>query len=182
MAEDEAKDPAAEGQEVSAAQAALERARLAARARGEKPGAPGRRRGHGGRRRPGGPDEGSGAGPSYRDPQPLGDVVGKLVSQRGWQDPMEVAGVVARWPEIVGQHVAEHCVIETFDEAKLVVRTDSTTWATQLRLLLPQLERRIAEEVGEGVVNEIVVLGPGGPSWRRGPRSVPGPGPRDTYG
>lgn len=109
-------------------------------------------------------------------------MVDSLVTNKGWRDSIDVAGVVGRWPEIVGDHIATHCHVETFDEAKLVVRTDSTAWATQLRLLLPQLERRIAEEVGEGVVEQIVVLGPGGPSWRRGPRSVPGRGPRDTYG
>jgi len=62
------------------------------------------------------------------------------------------------------------------------VRADSTAWAMEVRRLLPQLERRLAEEVGEGVVESITVLGPGGPTWTKGPRSVPGRGPRDTYG
>jgi predicted nucleic acid-binding Zn ribbon protein len=65
----------------------------------------------------------------------------------------------------------------------LTVRADSTAWATQLRLLLPQVQRRLDEEVGEGVVTKVVVLAPTAPSWRRGPRSAPGGvGPRDTYG
>jgi predicted nucleic acid-binding Zn ribbon protein len=42
--------------------------------------------------------------------------------------------------------------------------------------------RRIAEEVGDGVVDSITVQGPKGPSFKRGPRSVQGPGPRDTWG
>jgi predicted nucleic acid-binding Zn ribbon protein len=32
------------------------------------------------------------------------------------------------------------------------------------------------------VVREIHVLGPAGPGFKRGPRSVPGRGPRDTWG
>ena len=91
--------------------------------------------------------------------------------------------MIGRWREVVGDQIADHCTPETFSDGVLVVRTDSTAWATQIRLLTPQLDRRLAEEVGEGVVTSITVLGPGGPSWRRGKRRVQGGrGPRDTYG
>ena len=38
------------------------------------------------------------------------------------------------------------------------------------------------EEVGDGTVTRVDVRGPGGPSWRKGSLTVPGRGPRDTYG
>jgi predicted nucleic acid-binding Zn ribbon protein len=42
---------------------------------------------------------------------------------------------------------------------------------------------RIVAELGPDVVTRIVVTGPVTPSWKHGPRSVPGArGPRDTYG
>ena len=50
------------------------------------------------------------------------------------------------------------------------------------RLLLSTVLARIEEQVGEGVVTEIVVQGPAGPSWKKGPLSAGGRGPRDTYG
>jgi len=88
-----------------------------------------------------------------------------------------------RWPQIVGTDVAAHCTPETFTDGKLLVRTDSTAWATQLTLLAPTVVRRLNEELGDGTVTVIDVLGPHGPSWKRGPRSVrDGRGPRDTYG
>ncbi|MHB1063617.1 MAG: DUF721 domain-containing protein [Georgenia sp.] len=124
----------------------------------------------------------SGPGPSRRDPQPLSGIAARLVAQRGWTRPMSVGGVVGRWRAVVGADFADHCVVETFEEGELVVRASSTAWATQVRLLLPQLERRLAEEVGEGTVTSITVLAPGGPSWKHGLRSVHGRGPRDTYG
>lgn len=124
----------------------------------------------------------SGPGPSRRDPQPLAGIASRLMAQRGWTRPVSVGGVVGRWRDVVGPDVADHCVVETFEEGDLVVRASSTAWATQVRLLLPQLERRLAEEVGEGTVTSITVLGPGGPSWKHGLRSVRGRGPRDTYG
>lgn len=173
--DDAAPDPARQ---------ALARARAAAAAKGLRRTAPGRPPAGTRRFRPGPGlgDVGSGSAPSRRDPQLLGPIVDKLMAERGWSAPVSMGGVVGRWREIVGDQLADHCVVETFDDAVLVVRADSTAWATQLRLLQPQLERRLAEEVGEGVVEQIVIRGPGGPSWTRGPRSVRGRGPRDTYG
>jgi predicted nucleic acid-binding Zn ribbon protein len=168
---------------AEAVRAALGRARAAARARGAVPGAaPGDTRGGRRRRRQ---DDGSrsGARPDARDPQLLGDTLGRLVAERGWQEAVSVGGVMGRWDAVVGGDVAAHCRPETFEGGVLVVRADSTAWATQVRLLSGSLLARLADEVGEGVVTKVVVRGPSGPSWRRGPRVAPGSqGPRDTYG
>ncbi len=92
-------------------------------------------------------------------------------------------GVFSRWEHLVGAEVAQHCHPESFSDGKLVVRTDSTAWATQMRLLAPTALRRLNEELGDGTVTLIDVQGPSGPTWRKGRRSVrDGRGPRDTYG
>lgn len=125
----------------------------------------------------------SGPGPSRRDPQPLGGVTARFLAEHGWSRPVSVGAVMGRWAEIVGPEVAEHCTVERFTDGDLVIRADSTAWATQMRLLLPQVERRLAEEVGPGAVTSIEVRGPGGPTWKHGKWSVTGGrGPRDTYG
>jgi predicted nucleic acid-binding Zn ribbon protein len=125
----------------------------------------------------------SGAHPDDRDPKLLGGEVSRLVEERGWELDLRIRGVFARWPEIVGDQVADHCAPESLIDGKLVVRAASTAWATQLRLLLPTLVRRLNEELGDGTVTVIDVLGPQGPSWKKGPRSArDGRGPRDTYG
>lgn len=118
-----------------------------------------------------------------RDPQLLDSTLARLVADHGWALDLRVRGVFARWPELVGDEVAAHCTPETFADGRLVVRTDSTAWATQLTLLAPQLVRRLNEDLGAGTVTVIEVLGPHLPTWRKGPRSVrDGRGPRDTYG
>jgi len=129
------------------------------------------------------PGRASGAFPDERDPQTLDTTVGRIVTDHGWALDLRVHGVFARWGEIVGTEVADHCTPETFADGKLVVRTDSTAWATQLTLLAPTVVRRLNEELGHGTVTVIDVLPPHGPSWKKGPRSVrDGRGPRDTYG
>jgi predicted nucleic acid-binding Zn ribbon protein len=118
-----------------------------------------------------------------RDPQLLDNTLARLVADHGWALDLRMRGVFARWPELVGAEVAAHCTPETFAEGRLVVRTDSTAWATQLRLLAPQLVHRLNDELGAGTVTLIEVLGPHLPTWRKGPRSTrDGRGPRDTYG
>jgi len=118
-----------------------------------------------------------------RDPRGLGDVLGALVRSRGWSDPVAVGSVLARWGEIVGREIAAHTHPDSFENGTVVVRCESTAWATQLRLMQHELLKRFDAAVGTGVVTRITVKGPAGPNWRRGPRTAPGGrGPRDTYG
>jgi predicted nucleic acid-binding Zn ribbon protein len=124
----------------------------------------------------------SGSGPDDRDPQQLGRSIDRLVSDRGWETAAAVGGVMGRWDAIVGQEIAAHCRPETFDGGELTVRTDTTAWATQVRLLAAQLVHRLNVELGDGTVTRVKVLGPGAPSWQHGRLSVKGRGPRDTYG
>ena len=124
----------------------------------------------------------SGAGPDARDPTSAASVVEQVVRARGWQDQVAVHSVTGRWAQIVGPAVAEHATVESFTDGALLVRCDSTAWATQMRMLVPDLLRRLGDEAGPGVVRSVVVKGPDAPSWVRGPRRVKGRGPRDTYG
>jgi predicted nucleic acid-binding Zn ribbon protein len=163
---------------VDLARVALRAAKEQARARGEA--AAQQRRGA---RRQGGAR--SGARRDGRDPLALGAAINRLITERGWETPAAVGGVMGRWPAIVGEEVARHCVPERYDEDErvLTVRCDSTAWATNLRLLAPQLVARLNEDLGHGAVRQIKVQGPGGPARRYGPLRAPGStGPGDTYG
>ncbi|MCA1218929.1 DUF721 domain-containing protein [Streptomyces sp. 8L] len=129
----------------------------------------------------------SGARADGRDPLPLGAAINRLITERGWEAPAAVGGVMGRWPQIVGEELAKHCVPDRFDEADdqrvLTVLCDSTAWATQLRLLAPRLLARLNEDLGHGTVRLIKVLGPSGPPQRYGRLRAPGSrGPGDTYG
>lgn len=125
----------------------------------------------------------SGARPDDRDPQLLDQAMGRLIANHGWELDLKVQGVFGRWAELVGSEVADHCTPESFDDGRLVVRTDSTAWATQLKLLAPSVVRRLNTELGHGTVTVIEVLGPHLPSWTKGRLSSrDGRGPRDTYG
>ncbi|WP_085528437.1 DUF721 domain-containing protein [Kocuria massiliensis] len=125
----------------------------------------------------------TGPGKSSRDPQNLGSVLTHMISSRGWKEPVAVSSVLARWTDLVGPSIAAHSHPESYEDTVVVIRCDSTNYATTLRTMIPQLMRTFEEELGRGIVTKISVLGPNVPSWRKGRRVAPGGrGPRDTYG
>ncbi|MFF3462024.1 DUF721 domain-containing protein [Streptomyces sp. NPDC001984] len=171
----DAKAPEPSG--VDLARVALRAAKEQARARGDAARQKKQARRGGGLR--------SGARADGRDPMALGTAINRLITERGWETPAAVGGVMGRWPQIVGEDLAKHCVPQRYDEDErvLAVQCDSTAWATQLRLLAPALVARLNEDLGHGTVKLLKVYGPGGPARRYGPLRAPGStGPGDTYG
>lgn len=124
----------------------------------------------------------SGAHPDERDPQTMDATLGRFVREQGWETELRVHGVFSRWEAIVGHDVGGHVTPESYADGRLVVRTDSTAWATQMKLLAPDVVRRLNEVLGQDTVHSIDIEGPRGPSWKRGRFRVKGRGPRDTYG
>jgi predicted nucleic acid-binding Zn ribbon protein len=154
------------------ARAALDAARAASAARPQ----PTRRRVAGPRRRWTGPH------PGDDDPQLLGSLVDSLVTQQDWTAHTKVGAVFGRWDALVGPDIAEHCRPQSLSEGELLVVAESTAWATQLRLLAPTILGKLRAQVGGDVVTKLRVVGPTAPNWKKGPRTVRGRGPRDTYG
>lgn len=128
---------------------------------------------NGNRRRNNNPGQRSGSGPDERDPQLLSSALPRMIEDRGWSVPAAVGGVMGRWGEIVGSHIAAHCTPVEFNDGILTVRTDSAAWATELRMLAPQLLAKLNAELGTsraahggrdtaGAISNLKVVGPGG--------------------
>lgn len=131
----------------------------------------------------------SGSREDSRDPQLFGALIGRLVAERGWRKPTAQGRIFGAWDQLVGADVAAKCQPVSLRDGELVLAATSTAWATQLRLLSGKILRQIQKELGReadadlaGLVKTIRVHGPTGPTWKHGNRSVPGRGPRDTYG
>ena len=122
------------------------------------------------------------AGPSARDPKPVGTVFSELAKRQGWAADLQKGRVLSHWESVVGDQLAAKTQAVSLVDGELEVRADSTAWATQLRAMERVLLQRIDTLVGHGVVRRIVIKGPAAPSWKHGRRSVRGRGPRDTYG
>ena len=177
MTSDDAHTPDSEESDLRAATRAFQRARssgvsAAGASSANSPGRTLRRRS-----KPSGTRAGK-AG----DPTLMSTALAEFLSHQGWEDDAARAGLFEQWREIVGEDVAEHVHVESWSDGQLVLRADSTAWATQVRLLTASLLERVRAALGPDVVESVQVKGPQAPSWRAGPRVVKGRGPRDTYG
>ncbi len=126
----------------------------------------------------------SGSRPDPRDPQDIESVLKKVLGGLGWTEGMNSGRVLEEWDEIVGERLAAHCRPVSLEAGVLVVSASSSAWASQLRMLTPQLITTIEEHIGSHVISELKVTGPAAAqrSWKKGRRTVTWRGPRDTYG
>ncbi|WP_291383293.1 DciA family protein [Demequina sp.] len=164
------------------AREAMERARASARERGAARISPETAR----RRKAANKDTAGGGSPmpfgAGRDPRAMSDNVTALLRRMGWTENIEVAAVTARWREVIGDQIADHCEPVSFEGGVLLLRASSSAWATQMQLMSGQVRHRLNEEFGREVVKELRFIGPSDRHWVKGPRRVKGRGPRDTYG
>lgn len=95
-----------------------------------------------------------------RDPLLVGEVYAQVAQTHGWQPALSAAQLSMLWPQIVGPTAAQHSYVVHYQAGELKVGTSSDNWAVQLRLLIPTLKAKIAETVGAGVVENVVILPP----------------------
>ena len=117
-----------------------------------------------------------------RDPVTAAASLDKLLSQFSWDADLNRAELFAGWAKIVGDKNAENSTPEELDNGQLLVRCKSTAWATQLRLMQNEILSRLAQDYPTLKIEAIKFVGPDAPTWKKGKYSVPGRGPRDTYG
>ena len=117
------------------------------------------------------------------DPQPIKDLLNNLVTERNWDTGIAEGTLFSTWEEIVGSEISLHANPISLLDGVLTIQSSSTAWATQLRLIGAELLDSIQRSAPGALVESISLIGPQGPSWKKGIRSIRGArGPRDTYG
>jgi predicted nucleic acid-binding Zn ribbon protein len=120
---------------------------------------------------------------STTDPLLLKSTLDELIKGRQWESSLAEGNLFSSWDAIVGEEISLHNEPITFFEGVLTIRASSTAWATQLGLLKPSLLKKLQEGAPDVTIEDLVVLGPKAPSWKKGLRTIRGArGPRDTYG
>ncbi|WP_127473619.1 DUF721 domain-containing protein [Microbacterium sulfonylureivorans] len=117
-----------------------------------------------------------------RDPRGVADVLSALTREAGWDKELAREDVVRAWSDVAGEDTAGHTRPVAFSEGTLTVQADSTAWAKQLQLMRAHILSEIVRRFPDAGVDAIRFIGPDVPSWKWGPRTIPGRGPRDTYG
>lgn len=117
-----------------------------------------------------------------RDPLKANSVFAQLAQRGEWLPHLKAADLAEHWSEIVGESIARHTRIVSFNEGELVIRATSTVWSTQLNYMIPRLQKVVSERLAPVEVKKITVKGPNSYTFKKGKYSVPGRGPRDTWG
>ncbi|MGR4884003.1 DciA family protein [Streptomyces sp. LARHCF249] len=107
-------------------------------------------------------------------PVPLQTAFSDLLRERGWVIPA-LNPLFTAWPAIVGPEIAAHVTVVDVDGVQFIVRADSKAWASQARLLEPQLVARLNHHLDHEAVRTLRVLSPQDPQipaekvplWRR---------------
>jgi len=117
------------------------------------------------------------------DPQRINSVISELVSARAWEQGIAEGSLFTEWITVVGSDIGSHSTPISLVDGLLTIKTSSSAWATQLTLMSAHLLKRISNSAPGALVEEILVLPPGAPSWKKGIRTIRNSrGPRDTYG
>lgn len=117
------------------------------------------------------------------DPQSLSSVLSELVEARDWRQGIAEGSLFTEWLQVVGPDVGSHSTPISLLDGLLTIQATSSAWATQLTLMKTNLLKTISNSAPGALVEDIVVLPPGAPSWKKGIRTIRNSrGPRDTYG
>lgn len=92
------------------------------------------------------------------EPRPLKEILGALAARRAaWDAPRSTSKVGEVWERIAPRGLAAHCWVSSLVRGVLELASDAPVWAQEVRMVAPDLARRINEELGETLVREIVV-------------------------
>ena len=100
----------------------------------------------------------------------------------GWQKTLAREDLVRQWADLAGADTAKHSEPVSLERGVLTVKCDSTAWAKNLQFMRGTILTEIGRRYPDAGVENLRFIGPDVPSWKWGPRVVPGRGPRDTYG
>lgn len=117
------------------------------------------------------------------DPQSLQSVLSEVITGRNWGQGVAEGNLFSNWVDIVGVEISHHTTPISLVDGRLTIQSSSSAWATQMRLMQDDLLKTISNSAPGALVEQLHVIGPHAPSWKRGIRSIRGArGPRDTYG
>ena len=117
------------------------------------------------------------------EPQLLSDLLSALVDEREWRTGIAEGTLFLNWEQVLGPQIFEHASPISLLDGILTIKTTSTAWATQLKLVAPDILATIQKSAPGALVESLSIIGPNGPSWKKGLRTIRGArGPRDTYG
>jgi predicted nucleic acid-binding Zn ribbon protein len=83
------------------------------------------------------------------EPRPVGASLSSIARSLGLTNTHTVVTVFGEWEQLVGPVLAAHTRPERLTDGELLIVVDEPAWATEVRILAPQLLERLAKALGE---------------------------------
>ena len=95
-------------------------------------------------------------------PEPVADLVSRLLRDLGLEDGVRGWQAVEEWPSLVGPRVARHSRAVGFQAGVLQVEVEGSAWMHELGFLKRQLLRTVNQHLGSDGVRDIRFIVPRG--------------------
>lgn len=88
----------------------------------------------------------------------LGHILQACIRDLGIEKPLKKYNAMVIWPQVVGEKIANVTCPLRFENQKLYVRVKTPAWRNELVYLKPQIIENLNREIGEQVVDDIVLI------------------------
>jgi len=90
--------------------------------------------------------------------QSLGEVIKEYLKALGLDKKMKEISVINNWEKIIGKSIARATRDIFITNSKLYLKIDSSVMKNEILMLKTGLIKRINEDAGEVIINEIIVF------------------------
>ena len=91
-------------------------------------------------------------------PTPLRSALDNLASTLGLTDVDSINALFVDWPEIVGEHLAQHCKPRSLRDQVLTIEASDQQWATELKWMKTPLIERCCAALGSDTVTDVRIV------------------------
>ncbi len=85
----------------------------------------------------------------------MNNALPAVLARIGLKGKVQVYRAVVEWRAIAGEAVARHASAIKVEEKTLIVAVDSPAWMTQLLFLKEQILKKIAAQIGPGLIEDV---------------------------
>jgi predicted nucleic acid-binding Zn ribbon protein len=87
----------------------------------------------------------------------LGAILQRALRDLGIDRPIRRADAIRLWPKAVGEKISQMTEPQFFSNGKMFVKVKSDVWRNELFFHKKELIRRLNDEIGEWIVEDIVL-------------------------
>jgi predicted nucleic acid-binding Zn ribbon protein len=87
----------------------------------------------------------------------LGAVIWRTLRELGIEKPVKRAEALRVWPKVVGEKISQVTEPQFFSSGKIFIKVKNDAWRNELFFHKRELLRKLNEELGSAIVDDIVL-------------------------